>query len=202
MFKKDGCLKMDKSPHSPHQIIPSLINNDSSVLDVGCNTGYLGKLLKKKKVVIDGVDIDTKALRIARKYYHQTYKRDLYYKRLSLNKKYDYIVMADILEHLPRPDLLLKDCKNYLKKSGQIIISVPNIARLEIRIKLMLGKFEYGRGILSEDHLRFFTRDSAIKMINRCGYKVMEIIPTGLGHKLRIISSLTAFQFIFICRAT
>lgn len=200
MFNKDPCLTMSQSPHSPHTIISSLISNLTTILDVGCNTGFIGKSLKDKNVVTDGIDINAKALKIASKYYRFVYIRDLYTGKLSIpDKTYDYILFVDILEHLPRPDLILKDARRYLKKGGTLIISLPNVARFEIRLKLLLGKFDYtDAGILSEDHLRFFSRESAIQMIEKCGYRVYKIIPTGLGHMIKLFDTLTAFQFIYL----
>ncbi len=202
MFKKDPLLTMSDSPHSPHTIISSLISPSTLLLDIGCNTGYLGKSLLEKNVKSDGIDINKNALKIAAKFYNQVFSRDLYQGKLDLpQKKYDYIVFLDLLEHLPRPDLVLSDSKKYLKKDGQIIISMPNVARLEIRLQLLLGKFDYTYGgILSEDHLRFFTKESGTKMIEKCGLKVSDIMPTGLGHQLNLLPNLLAFQFIYVCR--
>lgn len=191
---------MDTSPHSPHTIIPTLIKPGSVILDVGCNTGYLGKTLREKGVITDGIDINEKALNVAKRYCRNTYKRDLYQGKIGVNNTYDYIIFADILEHLPRPDSILIDSHKYLNKSGTVIISLPNIARFEIRIRLLLGNFDYAPGILGEDHLRFYTRKSARGMIEKCGYEVKHCIPTGLGHMMPIFPSLTAFQFIYVCQ--
>lgn len=200
MFEKDGILSLAELRHSPHDIIPKLIEGSSIILDVGCNAGYLGQNLRGRNVTADGVDINDEALEIAKNYYRNVYKRDLYSSILDINQEqYDYIIFADILEHLPRPDLLLIDAKKYLKSNGQIIISLPNIARIEIRLKLLFGRFEYSPGILSGDHLRFFTKKSAIKMLENCGYTIKKIIPTGLGHILKIYPSYFAFQFVFVC---
>ncbi|KKQ38813.1 MAG: Methyltransferase type 11 [Candidatus Roizmanbacteria bacterium GW2011_GWA2_37_7] len=201
MFQKDPLLEQSTSPHSPQNIIPQQIRKNATVLDVGCNTGFLARILKKKKTITDGIDINDEALQKAKKYCRKVYKRDLYSGKFDIDKKqYDYIVFADVLEHLPRPDWLLLDAHNYLAKNGKIIASLPNIARAEIRLNLMLGKFDYTKGgILSEDHLRFFTRKNATEMFEQCGYIVEETIPTGLGHQLNILPELTAFQFIYIC---
>lgn len=201
MFKKDPCLKMSTSQHSPHNIIAQLIAPSAKILDVGCNTGYLGKILKSKNVLSDGIDINKSALKIAKKYYRNVYIRDLYQAKLKIPRRtYDYIIFADVLEHLPRPDLLLTNARSYLTKQGKILISLPNTARLEIRLKLLLGKFDYTTGgILSQDHLRFFTKENAVRMIKSCGLKVINIIPTGLGHMIGLFDTLTAFQFVFVC---
>ncbi|MBI2641094.1 class I SAM-dependent methyltransferase [Candidatus Roizmanbacteria bacterium] len=200
MFNKDDLLFFDHSPYSPHSTIYGLIKKDSTILDIGCNAGYLGRELQKKSVISDGVDSNKKALEKAKKYYRSVFFRDLYTPRLQLaNYSYDYIVLADILEHLPQPGLLLTDCKKYLKKSGKVIISLPNVARIEIRLGLLLGKFNYSPGILGEDHLRFFTRDTGIKLIEDSGLRVEKIIPTGFGKRIGMLPTLFAFQFIFVC---
>lgn len=201
MFKKDPLLNLDKSPHSPHSIIPEQIRkNGAVILDVGCNVGMIGKeLIEKKQAIVDGIDINEEALRVAQNSYRKVFVRDLNDSRLEIEEeKYDYIIFSDILEHLPRPDLILRNAAKYLKENGRVIISLPNIARFEIRIKLLFGKFDYGPGILSEDHLRFFTKKSAGEMISRCGYSITKIIPTGLGHRIKIFPNLTAFQHIFV----
>lgn len=205
MFKKDPCLTVNPSSysiHSPQGIIPTHIKKGTVVLDVGCNTGYLAKVLRKKHVICDGIDINKEALAKAKKYCRKVYRRDLYSGRLNIdNSKYDYILFMDLLEHIPRPDLLLKNSLKYLKNSGRIIISLPNVARAEIRLQLFFGNFDYTYGgILNEDHLRHFTRRSAVKMIQESSLQILEIIPTGLGHQLRIFPTLTAFQFIYVCQ--
>lgn len=203
MFKKDPLLTLSGSPHSPHNIIPRLVKKDNAlVLDIGCNTGLVGReIIRLKNATVDGIDINDEALEEAKKSYRKVFKRDLYQPGFEIDEeKYDYIIFSDILEHLPRPDAILKDSQKYLKDNGIIIISLPNVARLEIRLGLMLGNFDYKPGIMSEDHLRFFTRQSAQRMIEECGYSVIKAIPTGLGHMIGILPKFTAFQFIYICK--
>jgi O-antigen biosynthesis protein len=203
MFKKDPLLNLDKSPHSPHSIIPRLIGKKNAlVLDVGCNNGLIGReIVRLSHASIDGVDINEEALEEARKSYRKVFRRDLYQSKLEIDaEKYDYIIFSDILEHLPRPDLVLRDAKKYLKDDGRVIISLPNVARFEVRLGLLFGNFDYSPGILSEDHLRFFTKKSAQNLIQRCGYKVETIVPTGMGHRTNILTNLTAFQFIYVCK--
>jgi 2-polyprenyl-3-methyl-5-hydroxy-6-metoxy-1,4-benzoquinol methylase len=203
LFKKDSHIPFNYSPHSPHSIIFNTIKENTTILDIGCNSGLLGKELLKKHVVSDGVDINPVLINQAKKYYRQTFIRNLYLPQLNISpQKYDYIVLSDILEHLPRPDLLLLDLGQYLKKSGIIIVSLPNIARLEIRLQLLFGKFDYGKnGILSSDHLRFFTKKTAIQMFQSVNCSVVNIIPTGLGHQFPFLSDLLAFQFVFLLKS-
>lgn len=198
-FQKDGPIPFNHSPHSPHSIIFNLISPNTTVLDIGCNSGLLGKELLKKHVVSDGVDINPDLINQAQTAYRRTFVRNLYDPHLNITPaKYDYIVLSDILEHLPRPDLLLLDLSQYLKNSGTVIVSLPNIARLEIRLQLLAGNFNYKPGILSSDHLRFFTKSSAISLFKSANYKTNNTIPTGLGHLIPFFPTLLAFQFIYL----
>jgi len=201
MFNKDGLINVNPSIHSPHQIISSLIKPHTEVLDVGCNTGMLGKILHKKNI-LDGLDINPQALKLAKPYYRHLFNIDLTTSKLSsLTKRYDYIILSDVLEHLPRPDQLLIKIKRFLKPNGFIICSLPNIARFEIRFQLLFGHFNYTEsGIINQDHLRFFNKKSGQKLFEQTGYRVVRIIPTGLGHMLKIFSTLTAFQFIYLAK--
>lgn len=44
---------------------------------------------------------------------------------LVLNKKFDLIICADVIEHIYKPDALLEFIKNHLSDSGYLIISTP-----------------------------------------------------------------------------
>lgn len=199
MYFESKILSLDTSPFSPHAIAPCLVEPDSVVLDVGCNAGYLGQYLKEEKnCVCDGIDIDQAVLRKAKPFYKNLYKLDLFKDVFSLKSRYDYILFIDILEHLPNPKRVLKKFVKNLKPEGKAIVCLPNIARLELRLKHLLGNFDYQPGIMNEDHLRFFTLKTGREMIENCGLKVDQVLPTGLGARLKILPTLTAFQFIYI----
>jgi len=202
MFSKDKAISLNQSPYSPHTIIPKLIPANSYVLDVGCNAGYIGKYLKEDKgCTCDGIDIDEFLLTQAKPYYCNLFKIDLYYDNFLLTKKYDIILFIDILEHLPNPYRIIQKFSSNLNPHGRIIICLPNIARIEYRLKHLLGIFDYEEsGIMHQDHLRFFTLKSGEKLIQNCGLKIEKILPTGLGARVKVFESLTAFQFIYICK--
>lgn len=205
MFDKDPELSFQSGdPHSPHSIILKFIKPGQSVLDVGCNTGYIGEyLIKNKDCVCDGIDYSKELLKKARERgYRKLFEIDLYGKNFKIDSKYGALLFIDILEHLPNPyEILFKLASENLKPGGRAIICLPNIARAEYRLKHLLGDFEYEKsGIMHQDHLRFFTKKTASEMIEKTGLKIKKIVPTGLGHKLKMFPSLTAFQFIFICQ--
>jgi methionine biosynthesis protein MetW len=183
------------------EIIYNKIKSNKKVLDLGCWTGRLGeKLINEKKCNVVGVDINKEALAIAAKRLNNTFSSDLNNPEellSNINQKFDYIIFADVLEHLKSPKDILKAIQILLKPNGEIIISLPNIAYWTIRLKFLLGIFHYDKtGIMDETHLRFFTRKSAKELINSCGLKIENFYYTGR----QFFPSLNAFQFVFFCR--
>ncbi|MFH1519344.1 MAG: class I SAM-dependent methyltransferase [Candidatus Omnitrophota bacterium] len=190
-------------PHTPTYQAVKLIRPNSKVLDVGCSKGYMAKELNKKGCKVTGVEIDKNAARAAKNYCVDVINADIE-KQDELpcpENSFDYILCLDVLEHLMRPDVILNKLKRYLSPNGEIIISIPNIARFEHRLKLLSGIFDYSEcGALSKGHLRFFTYKTAKVLIESSGYKIKAVKSTGLGFIIKIFPGLFAFQFLIIAK--
>lgn len=92
---------------------------------------------------------------------------------------FDYIILADVLEHLHDPERILQKLLPYLKEDGSILCSVPNILNRHVISGLLRGKLEYqDAGILDRTHLRFFTMDSIVRVFERCGMEVAQMMAT------------------------
>lgn len=73
-----------------------------------------------------------------------------------MKKIFDYIILGDVLEHLTDPWKIVNELKQYLKKDGCLISSIPNIMHVSVLRNLVLGNFTYeDSGILDKTHLRF-----------------------------------------------
>jgi hypothetical protein len=100
-----------------------------------------------------------------------------------------------------------------------LLLSTPNVAFAAVRLNLLLGRFNYAeRGILDIDHRRLFTRASLRRILEDCGYDVLDVRPVPppfqavlrgpLGGFLaffgRILARLwpTMFAFQFLVRAS
>ncbi len=181
--------------------IVKAIPDDSIVLDVGCSYGYLGEwLVKNKNCQVYGIDINNQALGYVKErgYYKDVYWLDLDYPKNTkdeferfekLGEMFDFVVCADVLEHLKNPTDALNFVASKLKYGGQILISIPNIAHMDIILNLLEGKFNYSEfGILDNTHLRFFTKRSFAEWIRNANeyYKSQ-----GFKFDLRHIGSTT-----------
>lgn len=58
--------------------------------------------------------------------------------------QYDYLVCADVLEHIQTPLQVLRDAQRYLNVGGRLIASTGNVAIWYYRLSLLAGRFEYG----------------------------------------------------------
>ncbi len=170
--------------YSSHYWILKLLERETKpvkILDVGTASGYLGKILKKRGHHVAGIEYDAAAAERAKHYYDSFRVANIETFEFPYRREFDYILFADVLEHLRDPVAVLRMYIPALKESGKIIISVPNVANLIIRLSLLFGKFDYmDRGILDRTHLRFFTLRSLKKMMNEVSCRVLDVIPTPL----------------------
>ncbi len=158
--------------------IAKYIELNKKILDVGCASGKLGAYLKKEKnAIVVGVDISKIAIDQATKVLDETYCLNIEKDNLPFVKNsFDIIICVDILEHLFNPRKTLKKLKHYLKNDGYFVLSIPNIANIEIRLNLLLGKFNYQRtGILDNTHIKFFTQKTAKGLVQSAGLKILKI---------------------------
>jgi 2-polyprenyl-3-methyl-5-hydroxy-6-metoxy-1,4-benzoquinol methylase len=159
--------------------------NPVRILDVGAASGYLGKIWRGRGHYVAGIEYDAAVAEKARQYYDAFQVADVETFAFPYRREFDYIVFADVLEHLRDPAAVLRRCIPALKDSGKIIISVPNIANWVIRLSLLLGKFDYmEKGILDRTHLRFFTLRSLKQMMDEVSCDILEATPTPLPVQL------------------
>ncbi|MBX3654354.1 MAG: class I SAM-dependent methyltransferase [Ramlibacter sp.] len=155
------------------------IKPGSEVLDVGTGTGALGKFLREhRQCVVDGVTYNADEEAAAHQYYRDISIVDLERQPLPKalrSKTYDYVVCADVLEHLRNASEVLSDLRSLLKPSGAVLLSVPNVTHMGVLLGLLVGQF--GRtheGLLDETHVHFFDRKSLEALCTRSGLLVVE----------------------------
>ena len=179
-------FELDLENNNTMKLINDLIDNSSDVLEFGCACGRLTKHLKEKKnCKITIVEIDEEAGKEASQYAENSFlgsevgdiEKYIWSEKLKL--KFDYIIFADVLEHLYYPDKVLARCKKFLKPNGSILVSVPNIAHNSIIIDLIKNKFNYQKtGLLDDTHIRFFTNSSFKEMLKKIGLKAVKEFAT------------------------
>ena len=150
----------------------------ASILDLGCGPGVLGRLTAslKKPGTFDAVEGDPEAVAMARGFYRDIIAADLQNADLASlfpGRKYDFIVLADVIEHLEAPGRLLRRLPALLQPQGRLLISLPHIGYAGLVAELLAGQFAYRpHGLVDRTHLRFFTRASAARLLALNGFAV------------------------------
>ena len=164
-----------------HGRIAKLVGSDKLVLDVGCGGGFVAERLVTQGCRVTGVDSDAVLLQRAETVCEEVICHDLEaIDTLTLGRTFDVVVMADILEHLRGPETLLAKAQTWLRPGGCLVISMPNVAHISVRIKLLIGRFDYASaGIMDRTHTRFYTHRSFASLLEMEGYKISEFVPVG-----------------------
>ena len=157
------------------EVLALIPTTAKKVLDLGCGTGALGKALKERQQChVTGIELNKDALEIAKTNLDTCICDNLNRYDFSLtNVRWDCIVLADILEHLVNPWLVIKKATKALTDDGCIIASFPNVAHPNVSANLQRGLFRYEpAGLLDITHLRFFTKTSIFQMFYGAGLKI------------------------------
>lgn len=146
-----------------------------NVLDIGCGAG--GTLLeiknRFKNAEVYGIEICEAPAKIA-KGFANVITGSIEELELPYEEDFfDYIIFADVLEHLVNPWEVLKNIKKYLKNTGHILASIPNIMHVSELRRIIHGSFTYvDAGILDKTHLRFFTMHEIQKLFAEAEYNI------------------------------
>jgi 2-polyprenyl-3-methyl-5-hydroxy-6-metoxy-1,4-benzoquinol methylase len=89
-----------------------IIDNNKTVLDVGCGDGSLVKYLKNKGIFAEGCDIKD-----------LDFENDIF---PFEDETFDFILLYSVIEHINNTNHLISEIKRMLKQSGILIIISPN----------------------------------------------------------------------------
>ena len=168
-------FSLDVESRNSLSVLLKRVKPDSVVLEFGPAHGRMTKYLKEELGCrVYGVEIDSEAVKDAEKYAEKIVVDDIesfHWVKEFEGIFFDYIIFADVLEHLSKPENVLLQVKEFLKEDGSVLVSVPNIAHNAIIINLLKERFDYSdNGILDKTHVKFFTKKTFDALIKRCGY--------------------------------
>lgn len=176
----------------------SFVSPNSRLLELGCATGYMSDYFKQKlHCQVTGVDINP----LVKPDIIGDLNSTSTWKKIAVSGRFDVVFASAILEHLPQPETTLQLIKSVLKPGGKLIVTLPNIAHWCMRLKLLIGRWEYeDYGLLDRTHLRFFNYFTAQKLIATAGFKIkaVKIDPAGgikyLSWLFKYFPNLYAYQ--------
>ena len=164
------------------------IRPGTTVLELGAAAGYFTEWLKQQGATVDVVDVDPEAGRAAQPFARRVVVADLdadgWEAELAAagsSPRYDFIVCADVLEHLRDGARLLARLRPLLAPAGELLLSVPNVAHAAIIAGLFDDRFEYGgEGLLDPTHLHLYTWRSVGALLRDAGFRILDWDATEL----------------------
>ena len=188
------------------------------VLDVGCGCGNISIPLGSLGHEVVGIDLDPESIQTAT-------ERNPFPDRVSfiatraeeldLDQPFDAIVATEVVEHVPEPFRLLDDLRRALKPDGIMVVTIPNGASWEERMRKFLIHTSVGRQIRAvlrrtlltarEDqvqtksrhapHLHFWRLEPFMRELERIGLRVAHVEANGAWFK-----QLYTFALRFVLR--
>jgi SAM-dependent methyltransferase len=158
------------------------------VLDLGCGPAYLAKIIKRDlpKTTVDGFDFSSVAMEHARQNLNRYWQLDIDKTDIPVSDEtYDAVVCLEFIEHIYDIQHGLTEIKRVLKKSGKVLISVPNLAYWRYRLQLLLGQVPHPE-VNDERHLHMFNFSTLRDRLSQAGLKVRRC--WGYGRRLPILA--------------
>lgn len=159
------------------KVIDADADDEISVLEVGCGLGDTLAAIQYQypKAKVQGIELEQRIADLGSKKMNIKCANIENY-QFSPEDKFDYIIFADVLEHLFDPYTLLRKIRRQLNDKGCIIASIPNLMNAEVIYDLLIGNFTYkDAGILDRTHIRFFTKNEIFRMFANEGYLVERV---------------------------
>ena len=189
----DGYRAKSKSRHGRLCKTLSMLDiaGSDSVLDVGCNTGYVSMLLHERGFDVTGIDLFDYQIEIANdlKEHLGIESNGLRFQQMDFLKNdfpdnsFDYALFMEVIEHVDNPVGFLEEFMRVLKPGGHLIISTPNAINTYYFLKQLYPKYKkLFRRIESEprdtgthmDHLYAWDIFTFYRLLNRCGFRYVE----------------------------
>lgn len=176
-------------------------------LDVGCGGGILAESLANKGADVLGIDLSSKALKVAQLHALEMQNMHVTYREVSAENlaaempgQFDLVTCMEMLEHVPDPESVVRACSTLVKPGGWVFFSTLNrnpksflfaIVGAEYVLNLLpRGTHEYAK-MIRPSELAAYCRLAGLEVLHTRG---MEYNPLNKRYAL---SSDTSVNYLF-----
>ncbi len=134
---------LDRRWRSRWEFVARRVQPESSVLDIGCGDGVLGSMLiGERSCVVTGVDVSRFAIEQAGKRGVRAQRVDIDTEPLPFDDgSFDAAIASCVLEHVGRPEHVIREAWRVLRQNGTFYVSLPNPMTWKIRAAFVAGRF-------------------------------------------------------------
>lgn len=162
-------LFIDRATYGWGKRFPKFKENGAA-LDIGCGNGKYLSFLKHHGWNVRGVEIGEAGANAAK----ELFDIDVYVGPLETapfaQESFDHITMFHSLEHVYEPPETVARVYELLKRDGVFYVEVPNVESFGARID---GEYWFHWDM--PRHLWGFSKDSLRKLVERAGFRVVEM---------------------------
>jgi methionine biosynthesis protein MetW len=201
-YWKHRGFELNKKLKEREVIMSDLIQTQESVLDIGCGNSLMPVILLKKGVSVEVADISKEVLKGFTKEGIKTTFVDLEkVEQFIPGKKYDWIILSEVLEHLTNPEDVVRGLCAHTRG---FLLTVPNSGFYRFRLHLLFsGRFFTQWVYHPSEHVRFWTHIDFMDWLRAFEFVNIKALPsngfTFLGIPLyRIWPNLFAHQIVYV----
>jgi len=174
-------------------VLKKYINKQTGInmFEVGCATGFFMDLARQRGWQTEGIDISEYAVKKAQ-------GKGLTATAVTLEsyqsaKKFDVVVMQDLIEHVKYPVDVIRRAKNMLEEKGLLLFTTPDAGSLWARV---WGKKWHA--FVPPQHLFYFSVRNLSSILKKNGFEVISSAHHGkwfaVPYILRLLYSWTGLS--------
>ncbi len=152
-----------------------------SVLEIGPADGYMTKLIQDRFQLSSHtlIEASSKYVNLLKKRYPQCSVYHHVYGDKPFPGMFDTIILSHVLEHVPKPQSVLKQIPHNLESGGHLLLSVPNGRSIHRLLGVALGYLDSPTSLNEQDqkigHYRVYDPKTFREEIEKSGLKIIQL---------------------------
>jgi len=144
------------------------VKNCSTILDIGCSSGFFLDIAKERGLQTFGIELNQLEFNIATNKGHKVWNETV--DRIDFPLQFDVITLWDVFEHIKDGKEYLRLLRNYLTENGIIFMQIPSSQSFAARV--LHEKCNMFDGL---EHVNLYNKKAMLHLIDQVGYDVIEL---------------------------
>jgi len=180
-------------------VIKSDCRNQPKLLSLACATGMIEERMKNQlELEVFGIDGARHALKTASRRGIHAACAEVSWLPFA-DQTFDYVYAGEIIEHVFNTHSFLDEINRVIKTEGTVVLTTPNLAKIDDRLKFLIGKTPRQIAHLHPFlylHIRPFTYDLLRQALEEHGFSKVSLRTNAIRIDLGDKSFITCSQIL------